>query len=192
MITIADAMAEYQIPHVDFLKIDVEGLDFDVLKGVPWDLDTPDVIESEFEDAKTIPRGHSSRDMAEYLRRLGYAVYVSEWHPIIRYGIRHDWRRVVPYPGFEIPSNSWGNLLAFKDDPGHVAVQQAFASLVWVEPAEEGERVDGGDAVVSEEQPRPFYADSAERLRERSPAAYSVLRAGRRFVVRVWRTIKRS
>jgi len=138
MTTVAEIVDEHEITHIDFLKIDVEGFDLGVLKGVPWDRIKPAVIECEFEDAKTLPMGHSSTDIAEYLRARGYFVYFSEWHPIIRYGIPHDWRRVVPYPGVDVPSNSWGNLLAFETDPGYGAVQMAFAAVVKTAEQDEG------------------------------------------------------
>src|SRR3546814_9887732 len=59
--TIADYVAEQAIARIDFLKIDVEGFDFFVIKGIDWDGVTPDVILWEFEDAKTLPLGYSSR-----------------------------------------------------------------------------------------------------------------------------------
>src|SRR3546814_15144947 len=70
------------ISRIDFLKIDVEGFDFFVIKGIDWDGVTPDVILWEFEDAKTLPLGYSSRDAYSYLVHKGYQVTISEWHPI--------------------------------------------------------------------------------------------------------------
>ena len=55
----------YALSKIDFLKIDVEGLDWNVLKGVPWDRVKPEVIECEFEDAKTLALGHTYRDIAD-------------------------------------------------------------------------------------------------------------------------------
>lgn len=132
--TVAEIVDDRGLSRVDFLKIDVEGFDLNVLRGVPWDRLRPDVIECEYEDAKTLKMGHNWRDIAEYLRERGYAVYISEWHPIIRYGITHDWRRVVPYPGVDVPSESWGNMLAFRDDPGYPAVVRAFEKLTKTHP----------------------------------------------------------
>jgi FkbM family methyltransferase len=117
--TVAEIMRERRLSTIDFLKIDVEGVDFSVLKGVPWDQVRPDVIECEFEDAKTIGQGHTWRDIGTYLQDRGYTVYVSEWHPIVRYGIRHEWRRVLPMSdATDVDPAGWGNLLAFADDPG--------------------------------------------------------------------------
>lgn len=134
--TVSEIVKDRNIDKVDFLKIDVEGFDLNVLRGVPWDMLKPDVVECEFEDAKTTRLGHDWRALASYLKDRGYAVYVSEWHPIIRYGIAHDWRRIVPFAGCQMPSNAWGNLLAFQDDPGYDAIQSAFAArLKFRDPA---------------------------------------------------------
>ncbi len=88
MTTVAEVVSRLGLTHVDFLKIDVEGFDFSVLKGVPWNSLQPDVIEAEFEDGKTVPLGHTYHDVCDFLVEKGYTVYLSEWHPIVRYGIR--------------------------------------------------------------------------------------------------------
>lgn len=134
--TIAEVIREHDIDHIDFLKIDVEGYDFSVLKGVPWDRIKPDVIECEFEDNKTKLLGHTWRDICEYLVDKGYTVYVSEWHPIIRYGIRHDWCALKKYPCELEDENAWGNLLAFKEDPGWDAINEALKKVLKVENPE--------------------------------------------------------
>lgn len=126
-VTTIDAFTTEQgIAHVNFLKIDAEGWDFKVLKGVPWHRLRPDVIECEFEDAKTIHLGYRIADMADYLQNLGYHVYVSEWHPIIQYGVRHDWCRLSAYPTALRDDRCWGNLLAFRTDPGPTAINHAI------------------------------------------------------------------
>ena len=131
--TVADIITDNTIGHVHFLKIDVEGYDYSVLKGVPWGKVKPDVIECEFEDAKTRHLGHTWRDICEYLVANGYTVYVSEWHPIVRYGIRHDWLGIKPYPCELEDQNAWGNLLAFRNDPGATAIQDALCKVVDVQ-----------------------------------------------------------
>ena len=42
--SIAEIVKEYALTHIDFLKIDVEGFDFSVIKGIDWENVTPDVI----------------------------------------------------------------------------------------------------------------------------------------------------
>lgn len=198
---------QHGLDTIDFLKIDVEGHDFDVLRGVPWHRVRPMVIECEYEDAKTMPMGHVTDDIIAYLDNRGYAVYLSEWHPIIRYGVAHDWRRVLPVPGADVPSNSWGNLLAFRRDPGFAEVQRAFAAQVKLRP----DRGDGDAAPTpaSSDHARPasvstapaaqksvrsvptgkrrFYAYRADRLRSSNPRAYRALRTVLRFTSRLLR-----
>ncbi len=111
--TLTDQIRENNISTIDFLKIDTEGFDLMVLKGFPWKTHRPNIIECEFENAKTVPLGYVFEDIANYLVGHGYNVYVSEWHPIIRYGIQHDWRSLSRYPCTLATDAAWGNLLAF-------------------------------------------------------------------------------
>jgi FkbM family methyltransferase len=128
--TVTEILKKHKIDHIDFLKIDVEGYDYGVLKGVPWDKIKPDVIECEFEDAKTNLLGHTWRDICDYLVERGYTVYVSEWHPIIRYGISHDWHAMKKYPCDLADENAWGNLLAFRKDPGEGAIAEVIQKVI--------------------------------------------------------------
>jgi FkbM family methyltransferase len=113
--TLTEFFQDRTMPEVDFLKIDTEGHDLFVLQGFPWDRRKPAIIECEFEDVKTVPLGYTFHDLARFLVEKGYRVYVSEWHPIIRYGIQHDWRQLMRYPSELADSKGWGNLLAFRD-----------------------------------------------------------------------------
>lgn len=149
--TVGEAAQKYGFDRIDFLKIDVEGYDFSVLKGVPWKTLRPRVIECEFEDAKTKLLGHTVQDIADYLVNEGYAVYVSEWHPIIRYGQRHDWQRVFRYPSTQPAADGWGNLLAFAVDPGIDAVCEAFRKCLKTNPEAAQKR----EAFFSTPEPRP-------------------------------------
>jgi FkbM family methyltransferase len=172
--TISEVAREGRLRRVDFLKIDVEGLDLAVLKGVPWADLRPDVIECEFEDAKTVPLGHSWRDIAAYLRERGYAVYVSEWHPIIRYGQRHDWRRLVAFTDdLQIDPRAWGNLLAFGEDPRLPALRAAFRQLM-----ERGDARSAPRPAPPGPGPRrrPWYRPIGRRLNRRAPALHGFLR----------------
>lgn len=111
--TIADAMQAHAIEHVDFLKIDTEGHDLFVLRGVDWQR-PPDVIVCEFEDRKTAPLGYRLPDLVGYLREQGYRVTISEWYPVVEYGRRHKWRRFTADETSVAP-DGWGNLVAFRD-----------------------------------------------------------------------------
>jgi FkbM family methyltransferase len=171
--TVAHVVTELDLSSVDFLKIDVEGVDFAVLRTVPWDRLRPDVIECEFEDARTRSLGHTWRDVAAYLGERGYAVYVSVWHPVIRYGVRHDWRRVMPFaPDLELDPDAWGNLVAFRVDPGWDAVRQAFDRNLerGQEPAAPAPVRSGGAAAAA---------------KKRRPLARRILGRGRRILRRL-------
>lgn len=102
---------ERGVEKVDFLKIDTEGFDLFVLRTFPWEDLHPKAVVCEFEDNKTTRLGHDVHDIARFLEQQGYAIVVSEWEPITRYGIRHTWRRFARYPT-EIDGKSWGNLIA--------------------------------------------------------------------------------
>lgn len=205
--TLSEIVADHAIAHVDFLKIDVEGHDFSVLKGAPLEELQPDVIECEFEDAKTVPIGHSYAEIAAFLNARGYAVYISEWHPVVRYGIRHQWRRVVAHPA-NIAADAWGNFLAFREDPGLESVTAAFeaeletdarvyhaarkdAHMIALHAEKTG--ADPGSVALAFADikrtgdmlpPRSFYVRAAERLHEASPQLYAILRAGKRLMTR--------
>ena len=166
--TVAEIVKDNGLSHIDFLKIDVEGYDFSVLKGVPWDSISPDIIECEFEDEKTKFLGHSWKAIAEYLRDKGYHVYVSEWHPIIRYGISHDWHTIKKYPCVLNDERAWGNLLAFKNDPGLKAMAGIIGSEVRFNSSNQEENllVKSSSAVKPKRQ--RLYVRAAEALRTRS------------------------
>ena len=83
----------------------------------------------------TTSLGYSYRDIADYLVARGYKVYVSEWHPVERYGVAHEWKRLTPYPSKLANSDAWGNLLAFSSDPGEQEIKEAFVSCLKVEPS---------------------------------------------------------
>lgn len=188
--TIADVILEKNIDRVDFLKIDVEGFDLAVLRGVPWDTLEPHVIECEFEDAKTLSLGHRWRDIAEFLQEKGYVVYVSEWHPIVRYGAPHDWRRLFRYPDGDVAEGAWGNLLAFRADPGLSQIRDAFQALMKF-------RKDGAAAPKKSSvsiADKPVIGSTggklraiADGLRGRSPRLYSILRFSKRTAAQIWR-----
>lgn len=111
VITLREYMFSAGIAHIDFLKIDVEGLERNVLAGHDWTV-SPRVILLEFEDAKTLPLGYSWRDLADGLVARGYQVLVSEWFPIDSYGAAHRWRRANLYPTDLADPDAWGNLIA--------------------------------------------------------------------------------
>jgi FkbM family methyltransferase len=106
--------SERGIDRIDYLKVDTEGHDLFVLRSLDWDEITPAAVQVEFEDVKTVPLGYAFDDIAKYLTDKGFDVWVSEWHPVIAYGRRHDWARLARYPTELSNKDAWGNLLAFR------------------------------------------------------------------------------
>ena len=106
-----------------------------VLQGVPWGRIKPSAILCEFEDFKTVPLGYDFHRMAGFLVNQGYAVFVSEWHPIIRYGISHDWHKFAKYPCELSSPKAWGNLLAFINEPPYDVISQIVNALVSTRPS---------------------------------------------------------
>lgn len=133
--TLAQALAEHGVFHVNFLKIDTEGHDLPVLRGLDWQRIVPDVILCEFEDSKSQPLGYAYHDMAGFLVDKGYTVYVSEWYPIIAYGQQHTWRRLMRYPAELATADAWGNLVAFQEPPPETAIADVLNSLLNIPPA---------------------------------------------------------
>lgn len=112
--TLSRVLEDAGVQRVDFLKIDVEGHDLFVLRGFPWNRMKPDVILCEFEDFKTTPLGYKHGDMAEFLVAQGYDVYLSEWFPIVRYGVTHRWRSLRRYPCKLEDPGGHGNLVGLR------------------------------------------------------------------------------
>ena len=114
VLTLKNYLADAGITRVDFMKIDVEGFERNVLRGYDWSF-KPEMIVLEFEDAKTLSLGYSWKDLAEDLVERGYEVLVSEWYPIERYGAygdTHRWRALKRYPTELVDGDAWGNLIA--------------------------------------------------------------------------------
>lgn len=132
-ITLADYIADTDVTHIDFLKIDAEGHDLMVLQGFPWENQAlhPSVIVCEFEDSKTKPLGYNYHQMAQFLQNKGYHVLVSEWHPIIAYGSGlHTWHGMAVYPCELDNTAAWGNLIAFNQLPDEAVLIEALAACV--------------------------------------------------------------
>ena len=123
-VTLDDVVARRGLTRIDFLKIDVEGFEIAVLRGLDFTRLSPEVVLAEYEDDKTGPQGYDVHELSRFLTDRGYTVYVSEWYPIERYSVKHSFRRFRPYP-CDVPSTSWGNLIAFKTDPSTEILRSA-------------------------------------------------------------------
>lgn len=137
--TLAQVIDELKITHINFLKIDTEGYDYNVLKGMNWNI-KPDAIVVEYEDNKTKLLGYHAADMADYLQQKGYEVFVSQWHPIVRYGIRHSFMCLMTYP-CDINPKCWGNLIAFNKSVGFEKIKQAYLMQIGFVPGQEHETI---------------------------------------------------
>ena len=198
--TLRDYYRKAGIKHANFLKVDVEGFDKFVLDGFPWEVDLPDVVLAEFEDSKTVPLGYTVRDLAATMQRRGYTVFVSEWHPIVRYGITHDWRRLVQYSDHLELKGCWGNLIGFRQPPDRDQLRSIarqtlkFARSPGRKKSKRGGRpagtpqpalvvgADNGSRVV-----QPFYAPFGRWLRKLSPRIYTAGKLARRTLAGLWR-----
>lgn len=128
VVTLRDVLSERKITRIDYLKIDVEGYDLNVLRGHDWTV-LPEVLLVEFDELKTRRLGHTYRDLANFIVARGYDVFVSEWFPIIRYGVTHQWRCIVPYPCEIQHPDAWGNLIAIRKDAHPAGMREIIARL---------------------------------------------------------------
>lgn len=66
--TVIDSVEGLPENGVDFIKIDCEGFDFNVIKGFNWEKHKiPAVLLCEFEDKKTLHLGYTFKDVSDYL-----------------------------------------------------------------------------------------------------------------------------
>jgi len=114
--TLARIIDDHDIGEIDFLKIDTEGFDYCVLRGLPWWRLKPEVILCEFDEQKTRGVAYDYHSLGDALLAQGYHVYLSEWFPIIRYGVKHDWRCINRYSCELIDPAAWGNFIAVRAD----------------------------------------------------------------------------
>lgn len=113
-VVLKDLVKANDVNKIDFLKIDVEGYDLNVLKGFDFSKFKPRVIMCEFEDKKTELLGYSTLDMANFIKEKGYFLIYSIWFPIQKYGEQHNWKKMST--SFEdIESDDWGNIIAFSN-----------------------------------------------------------------------------
>ena len=113
VVTLAHDLKRRGADRVDFLKIDVEGYDFFVLKGFDWTL-RPRFALYEFEHRKTLPLGYTLRDTTVYMAERGYHLLYSVWEPIVEYGARHTWRGLFRSAPADVEV-CWGNVLCFRE-----------------------------------------------------------------------------
>jgi hypothetical protein len=69
---------------VDFIKIDVEGLEMEVLKGAEKTLQNVEYLMIEL-NGNSEKYGSSKRDIKEHLKSLGFKVLIKTWPDIVYY-----------------------------------------------------------------------------------------------------------
>lgn len=132
--TLRKYMSGHDIDSVDFLKVDTEGGDLFVLSGFPFHRVAPKVVLCEFEDSKTIHCGYRTADMINFLQLAGFDnILVSEWHPIVKYGQRHDYSGLRVYDGSPVSEKTWGNLIAVRDPEIVPLLHSSLASMIRAE-----------------------------------------------------------
>ena len=115
-VTLKDVLEEFKVETVTFLKVDVEGADFLVIKGFDFKKYHPELVIVEFMDSLTQAHfGYSHHDIASYMNNRGYVTFVSEWEPITEYSREgfprpyRKWIQCAPYPLDHEPAR--GNLI---------------------------------------------------------------------------------
>jgi FkbM family methyltransferase len=115
-VALRDFLVEKKIDQVDFLKIDTEGNDLFVLQGFAFDRMKPRIVLAEFDERKAAHVGYDYTAIGDLLCREGYKVYMSEWHPIVEYGLQHRFRRISVYPAPLLDELAWGNFIAVRNE----------------------------------------------------------------------------
>ncbi len=179
--TTLDALIQREaLTSVDFLKIDVEGHEMSVLNGLDFGRLKPRAIVAEFEDGKTRTHGFVMDDLARTFLNHGYVVFVSEWHPVERYGVKHSWRRLAEYP-CETAPNAWGNLIALLERPSKDDLEAACGAALSGGPYSLGAGA-AMLAVAGAPPPPSAYRRIAEAVNNRTPALAARLRPLARWV----------
>lgn len=93
----------------DFLKVDAEGHDLDVLRGYPWYRKKPKVVMCEYDHRKE----GNYLALLRLLDDQGYSLIVSEYEPVQKYGQPHTFLR---YHGARAATKfmGWGNIIGIR------------------------------------------------------------------------------
>jgi hypothetical protein len=74
-ITLADVLERYQLPRCDFLKLDCEGAEFDILRSMSPELSRQvNKIILEYHTLPHRDKQEQSRELVERLLQLGYTI----------------------------------------------------------------------------------------------------------------------
>lgn len=90
-----DVLAEFSVPKVDFIKLDVEGAEVDVLTGGQGCIESPSVLGllSEIRFHPEINWSPTFAELDLFVRKFGFALFDIEFH--------YQSRVAMPYPGLQ-------------------------------------------------------------------------------------------
>ncbi len=124
VVTLAGALPSAGVDRIDFLKIDTEGFDLQVLRGHNFAALPPEVVLAEFDELKTRPQGFGFQAIGDLLLSHGYAVWCSQWRPLVRYGSGHTWQRIAAFPCDIAEADAWGNFVAVRQGADVARMQE--------------------------------------------------------------------
>lgn len=110
-VALGDYLAKAGVQAIDFLKIDTEGNDAAVLRGMDFGRFRPRVVVCEFDDAKAPGDGANVRSLVDFLVGLDYSVLLSVWQPLAEYGSGHRWQQMTRDVA-DVEVGQWGNIIA--------------------------------------------------------------------------------
>lgn len=125
--TLATYVKKRHIGKIDFLKVDAEGHDLEVLRSLNWDTLQPRLVVCEFEDRKRNKADAGFKPMADFLVEKGYSLIVSEWEPIVSYEGPFCWRRYFSYPLKTPDPKGNGNIMAVRSKSDFRRLRRLFA-----------------------------------------------------------------
>lgn len=90
-----DVLAEFNIPKIDFIKLDVEGAELEVLAGGQRCMEKPDLLGflSEIRFHAEINQSPIFSEFDLFVRKFGFALFDIEFH--------YQSRIAMPYPGLQ-------------------------------------------------------------------------------------------
>lgn len=128
--TLADAVSTEGWNKVDLLKSDAEGFDLHVLRGHDFAACPPSIVVAEFDNKKTRPLGYTTEDLAAFLADKGYNLLFSERFPLVDYDPAAPRRRRRFDARSEVDPESWGDVVAIKDQTNFEIAQVLAPALL--------------------------------------------------------------
>jgi len=132
--TLADALERFKVPYVDFIKLDIEGAELDVLRGAGRYLDTGGLcgVLAEVRFQPEINGCPVFSEVDQFLRGQGFRIYDLQFH--------HQSRHVLPYPGLSDYRNENDERIFAYTDRGQIQDGDALYFRDLLLPANEAHR----------------------------------------------------